>query len=53
LDVGAQQAGESRRLGLAQLGELLGDVRHRAVVLTDLLAGTAGRRVGAGCVPVS
>jgi len=34
-----------------QLGELLGDVGTGAVVLTDLLTGTAGRRVRARGVP--
>lgn len=39
----AEQAGECLGLGLAQLGELLGDVSHRAVVLADLLAESAAR----------
>ena len=38
LHVGAQDLGERLALGLAQLRELLGDVRHRAVVLADLHA---------------
>ena len=38
LYVGAQDVGERFALGLAQFGELLGDVRHRAVVLADLHA---------------
>jgi hypothetical protein len=38
LHVGTEQVGEDRRLGLAQLRELGGDVRNRAVVLTQLLA---------------
>ena len=40
LDVGAEQPREDLGLGLAQLRELRGDVRHRAVVLAQLLAGT-------------
>ena len=38
LHVGAQDLGEGLSLGLAQLRELLGDVRHRAVVLAQLNA---------------
>ena len=37
LDMRAEQAGEDLGLGLAQLRELLGDVRDRAVVLAQLL----------------
>ena len=44
LDVDAQHPGEGFGLGLAQLGELLGDVGDRAVVLAELLAGR--RRAG-------
>ncbi len=45
LDVGAEQPLEGPGLGLAQLGELGGDVRHRAVVLADLqTGGDPGRR---------
>ncbi len=40
LDVPAEQPREDLGLGLAQLGELLGHVRDRAVVLAELLAGT-------------
>lgn len=36
LYVGAEHFGHGLTLGLAQLGELLGDVGHRAVVLQDL-----------------
>ena len=36
LHVGAQDLGERLPLGLAQLRELLGDVRHRAVMLAQL-----------------
>ncbi len=39
LHMGAQQLGEDLGLRLAQLRELLGDVRDRAVVLAELLAG--------------
>jgi len=39
LHVDAEHVGERRRLGLAQLRELGRDVRHRAVVLTQLLTG--------------
>ena len=39
LDVDAQEGGEGRCLGLAQLRELLGHVVHRAVPLADLDAG--------------
>jgi len=38
LHVGAQDLGERFTLGLAQLGELLRDVRYRAVVLAQLNA---------------
>ena len=38
LDVGAEQAAEHRGLGLAQLRELAGHVRDRAVVLAELPA---------------
>ena len=38
LHVGAQHLGERLPLGLAQLRELLGDVRHRAVMLAELYA---------------
>ena len=51
--MGSQQSGEGRGLGLTQLGKLLGDVRHRAVVLADLFAVAAGGGAGAGCVSVS
>src|SRR5579863_6884002 len=47
----AEQPAERFRLRLAQLGELGRDVRDRAVVLADLLAGQLGRadrRRGAG-----
>jgi hypothetical protein len=39
LHVYAEHVGERRRLGLAQLRELGRDVRHRAVVLAQLLPG--------------
>ena len=39
LDVDTEQAGERRGLHLAQLREPLGHVRHRAVMLAELLAG--------------
>ena len=45
LDVDAEQAGERLGLGLAELGELGGDVLHRAVALAEL---DAGERAGAG-----
>ena len=38
LDVPAEQPGEDLGLGLAQLGELGGDVGDRAVVLAQLVA---------------
>jgi hypothetical protein len=34
--MGTQYVGHRLMLGLAQFGELLGDVRHRTVVLADL-----------------
>ena len=43
LDVGAEQPGERLGLGLAQLGELLGHVGDRAVVLAQLLTEGAAR----------
>ena len=46
LHVGADQTGDHRGLGLAQLGELGGHVRHRAVVLAQLPAGRDRGRVG-------
>ena len=45
LDVDAEQARERLGLGLAELGELGGDVLHRAVALAQL---DAGERAGAG-----
>ena len=42
----ADQARDHPRLGLAQLRELLGDVRHRAVMLAQLPAGGDRRRAG-------
>ena len=48
LDVGAHEPADHRGLGLAQLGELGRDVRHRAVVLAQLPA--AGDRRGRGSV---
>ena len=55
LHVGTQDLGEGLLLGLAQLRELLGDMRHRAVVLADLDAldrpadpGRGGRVAGLG-----
>ena len=38
LHVGPEHLGHGLLLGFAQLRELLGDVRYRAVVLTDLHA---------------
>ena len=38
LHVGPEHLGHGLLLGFAQLRELLGDVRHRAVVLTNLHA---------------
>ena len=49
LDVDAEQARERLGLGLAELGELGGDVLHRAVALAELDAGElagAGRPTG-------
>ncbi len=46
LHVRADQAGDDLGLGLAQLGKLGGDLRHRAVVLAQLPAGGDRRRVG-------
>ena len=46
LHVRADQARDHLGLGLAQLGELGGDVRHRAVVLAQLPAGRDRRRRG-------
>ena len=48
LHVGADQPADHRGLGLAQLRELRGHVRHRAVVLAELPA--AGDRRGRGSV---
>jgi len=51
LDVGTQEPDKHLRLGLAQLREVCGYVRDRAVVLTDLDAGAGllrGRRVAVG-----
>lgn len=42
LNVGAENFGEKLCLGVAQLRELLGHVRHRAMMLADLLAGRRG-----------
>ena len=42
LDVDTQQPGERLGLGLAELGKPLGHVRHRAVVLAELLAEADG-----------
>ena len=39
---GAEQAAECLRLGLAELRELRGHVRDRAVVLAELLAAGGG-----------
>ena len=50
LHVHAEQAADRGRLGVAQLGELLGDVLHRAVVLAQLHA--RADLGGAGGVPV-
>src|ERR687893_3017483 len=50
LYMNAQQLRESPGLDLAELRELLGDMRHRAVVLAQLL--TAAGRKGAGDVAV-
>ena len=41
----AEQTGECLRLGLAQLRVLGGDMRHRAVVLTELVS--SARAAGA------
>ena len=46
LHVGADEPGDDRGLGVAQLGKLGGHVRHRAVVLTELAAGGDRGRVG-------
>ena len=43
LDVDAEEARERLGLGLAQLGELGGDVLHRAVTLAQLDAGERTR----------
>src|ERR1700733_4108356 len=46
---GTEEPGERLRLRLAQLGELSGHVRHRAVMLAQLLAPPGARaRVGTG-----
>jgi hypothetical protein len=57
LHVRAEQAGEDLGLRLAELGELLGHVGDRAVVLAELLAGALGSRrasrTGGGSVSVA
>ena len=50
--MGAEQPGEDLGLGLAQLGELLGHVGDRAVVLAELLPRSSRRRAGRGSVAV-
>ncbi len=49
LHVGPEHLGHGLLLGFTQLRELLGDVRHRAVVLTDLHAVDRAAHLGGGC----
>ena len=49
LHVGPEHLGHGLLLGLAQLRELLGDVRHRAMVLADLHTVNRTTDLGGGC----